>query len=110
LRKPETDAPVYRLMLACNRDSHQGAIQLSWSPEPQTNRTFFVSADGQPGIAHTLAGQEQMGNGATGVSGRASVTLNAPLPRKTLVVSELFAGETAAFPVDALDPRTWQEL
>jgi hypothetical protein len=109
-RKPETDAPLYRLMLACNRDSRQGEIQLTWSPEPQTNRTFFVSADGQPGIAHQLVGQEKMGNGTAGASGLASMTLNAPLPGRTLSVSDLFAGETATFPVDTVDRHTLQEL
>jgi len=109
-RKPDTEAPLYRLILACNGDSQQGDIQLAWSPEPQTNRTFSVSADGQPGIAHQLVGQEKMGNGSAGATGRASMTLNAPLPTKSLVVSDLFPGETAAFPVDTLDPRTLQEL
>jgi hypothetical protein len=109
-RKPDTDAPLYRLTLACDGDSPQGNIQLAWSPEPQTDRTFSVLADGQPGIAHQLVGQEKMGNGTAGVSGRASMTLNAPLPTKTLVVSDLFAGETATFPVDTLDQRTLQEL
>jgi hypothetical protein len=110
LRKPETDAPLYRLILACNDVSHQGEIQLTWSPQPQTNRTFFVSADGQPAIPHKLAGEEKMGNGTAGASGLASTTLNTPLPRKTLSVSDLFAGETLTFPVDTLDPRTLQEL
>ena len=110
LRKPGTDAPLYRLTLACNSDSHQGEIQLAWSPQPQTNRTFFVSADGQPGIAQKLVGEEKMGNGTAGASGLASMMLNAPLPTKTLTVSDLFAGETATFPVDILDQHTLQEL
>jgi hypothetical protein len=109
-RKSETDAPLYRLILACNSDSHQGEIRLAWSPEPQTNRTFFVSVDGQPGIAHKLVGEEKMGNGSAGASGLASTTLNAPLPTKTLAVSDLFDGETATFPLDTLDQQTMQEL
>jgi hypothetical protein len=109
-RKPETDAPLYRLTLACNRDSHEGEIQLAWSPQPQTNRTFFVSADGQPETAHNLVGDEKMGNGTAGASGRASLILNAPLPEKTLTVRDLFAGETVAFPVGTLDQHTLQAL
>ena len=110
LRKPETDAPVYRLTLACHGDSRPGEMQLTWSPQPQTNRTFIVSADGQPGIAHQLVGEEKMGNGTAGATGRASATLNAPLPRHTLSVSDLFAGETVTFPVGTLDQHTSQEL
>ena len=109
-RKPETDAPLYRLTLACNTNSRQGEMQLAWSPQPQTNRTFLVSADGKPGLAHTLVGEEKMGNGTAGASGLASMTLNTPMPRKTLAVSGLFDGETATFPVDALDQHTLQEL
>jgi hypothetical protein len=51
-----------------------------------------------------------MGNATAGASGLASMTLNAPMPRKTLAVSDLFAGETATFPVDTLDRHTLQEL
>jgi mono/diheme cytochrome c family protein len=109
-RKPETEAPLYRLTLACKSDGHQGEMQLAWSPQPQTNRTFFVSADGQPGIAHKLVGEEKMGNGTAEASGLASITLNAPMPRKTLAVTGLFDGETATFPVDALDQHPLQEL
>jgi cytochrome c551/c552 len=109
-RKPDTHAPLYRFIVACDGASHAGKIQLAWSPEPQTNRTFFVSADGQPGIAHTLVGQEKMGNGSAGASGLASAMLHAPLPRKSLTVTELFPGETVVFPVDTLDQHTWREL
>jgi hypothetical protein len=109
-RKSAKDAPLYRLSMTCDDKSRQGEIQLTWSPEPQTNRTFFVSVDGQTAIAHTLAGQEKMGNGTTGTSGRASAILLTPLPAKSLSITDLFEGETVVFPVDALNRRTWQEL
>jgi hypothetical protein len=96
--------------MTCDETSRQGEIQLTWSPEPQTNRAFFVSVDGQARIAHTLAGQEKMGNGAAGTSGRASAILLTPLPAKSLSITDLFQGETVVFPVDALDRRAWQEL
>jgi hypothetical protein len=109
-RKPDTDAPLYRFIVSCDGASREGEIQLAWSPEPQTNRTFFVSADGQPGITHTLVGQEKMGNGSAGTSGRASAMLHTPLPAKSLTITELFPTETVVFPLDALDPETWREL
>jgi len=109
-RKPETDAPLYRLSVSCDGATRQGAMLITWSPEPQTNRTFLVSTDGQPGVPHTLTGQEKMGNGTTGTSGRASAMLRVPLPEKSLTIAELFPGEAAVFPVDALDQRTRREL
>ncbi len=109
-RKPNTDAPLYRLTVVCDVSGHQGEMQLTWSPEPQTNRTFFVSSDERPQIAHTLVGQEKMGNGSAGATGRASATLSAPLPTKSLTIAELFPGETAVFPFDALDEPTRREL
>jgi mono/diheme cytochrome c family protein len=109
-RKASKDAPLYRLSMTCDETSRQGEIQLTWSPEPQTNRTFLVSVDGQTGLAHTLAGQEKMGNGTAGTSGRASAILLTPLPTKSLSITGLFEGETVVFPVDALNPHAWQEL
>jgi hypothetical protein len=109
-RKVSKDAPIYRLNMTCDEASRQGEIQLTWSPEPQTNRAFSVSVDGQPGIAHTLAGQEKMGNGTAGTSGRASAILQTPLPTKSLSITDLFEGETVVFPVDNLDRRAWQDL
>lgn len=58
-REPQVGAPVYRLALGCNMASHQGEIQLTWAPKPQTGPTFFVSADGNPGIPHKLEGREE---------------------------------------------------
>jgi hypothetical protein len=103
-RKRDTDAPVYRLTLVCNSASHEGEIQLTWSPEPQTNRTFSVSADGNAGIPHRLEGREEkMGNGTAGTSGLAAALLNTPLPQKTLTITDLFPGETLVFPFNDLD-------
>ena len=109
-RTPKTDAPLYRLTVTCDGANRQGELLLTWSPEPQTDRTFLISVDSQPGIVHTLAGREKMGNGSAGVSGRASATLRVPLPARSLSVSDLFEGETVAFPLDALDQRTRREL
>jgi hypothetical protein len=109
-RKAETEAPLYRLTVSCDGATRQGTMLIAWSPEPQTNRTFLVSTDGQPGVPHALTGQEKMGNGTTGTSGRASATLRVPLPEKSLTIAELFPGETVVFSVDALDLRTRREL
>jgi hypothetical protein len=109
-REPQVGAPVYRLALGCNIASRQGEVQLTWSPKPQTDRTFFVSADGTPGIPHKLEGREKMGNGSVVTSGLAAATLNAPLALKTLTISDLFPGETVVFPLSALDQSTRRQL
>jgi len=110
-RKRDTDAPAYRLTLACNIASHQGEIQLTWSPEPQTNRTFSVSADGNTGIPHRLEGREEkMGNGTAGTSGLAAAMLNVPLPEKTFTITDLFPGETVVFPLGDLDQLARRQL
>lgn len=110
-RKPYTDTPVYRLTLACNIASRNGEIQLTWSPAPQTNRTFSVSADGNAGIPHRLEGREEkMGNGTALTTGLAAAMLNAPLPEKTLTITDLFPGETVVFPLGELDEVDRRQL
>src|SRR5215470_13962829 len=109
-RHAEANPPIYRLTIACDAATHQGAMQLTWSPEPQTDRTFLVSNDGQPGVPHTLSGKEKMGNGTSGTSGRASVMLHVALPSHSLTVTDLFPSETVVFPIGALDQGTRREL
>jgi hypothetical protein len=109
-RLPGTDAPVYRLTLTCNVSKRQGEMQLTWSPQPQTDRTFWVAVDGKPGIAHRLEGTEKMGNGNAGNSGRAGTILNAPLPQIALTVSDLFPSEAVVFPVGELDQQVQRQL
>ncbi|HEX4133685.1 MAG TPA: hypothetical protein VHY84_03610 [Bryobacteraceae bacterium] len=110
-RKPGEDSPLYRLTLDCNTATHQGDFQLSWSPAPQTNRTFSVSEDGNAGIPYKLDGREEkMGNGTAGTSGMAATKLNGPLPEKTLTVTDLFPGETVVFPLDNLDRTVRKQL
>jgi mono/diheme cytochrome c family protein len=109
-RHAEANPPIYRLTIACDAATRQGAMQLTWSPEPQTDRTFLVSSDGQPGVPHTLSGKEKMGNGTSGTSGRASVALQIAMPAKSLTITDLFPSETVVFPFDSLDRETLREL
>jgi len=104
-RKKGDAAPIYRLTLSCD-----AGLQLTWSPAPQTDRAFTVSEDGGPGRSYRLEGKEQMGNGAAGVSGRASAKLNALLDGRTLAVSDIFPGEQVSFPIGDLDPAVRRQL
>jgi hypothetical protein len=106
--KGEANLPIYRL--TSHALAASGSIQLTWSPEPQTDRTFLVSGNGQPGVPQTLSGKEKMGNGTSGTSGRASATLRVGLPTQSLTIADLFPAETVVFPIDALDGRTRREL
>ncbi len=110
-RKPDAGLPIYRLTLACNTSSHEGEIQLTWSPQPQTNRTFSVWADGNAAITQNLQGREEkMGNGTALTTGLAAVLLRAPLPEKTLTVTNLFPGETVVFPIGDLEQADRRRL
>ena len=110
-RSSGTDSPVYRLTLACNSDSHKGEIQLTWSPAPQTQRTFTVSVDGNAAIPQRLEGtEEKMGNGTPLTTGLAAAVLKASLPEKILTISDLFPGETVVFPLGELDQVDRRQL
>jgi hypothetical protein len=111
------DVPAYRLNLVCAA-SGQGEIQLTWSPEPQTGRTIAVTLDRKQTLEYRIEGRETMGNGQAGSSGLASVLLTdrpggggkLRLPKQSLTVRELFAGEIVEFVFSGLDARTRKEL
>ncbi len=109
-RKSGEDAPLFRLTLTCDTASHEGAMQLTWSPAPQKERTFSVSADGAAIPQKIEGGEERMGNGQAGGAVRAVAKLNVPLAEKTLTVSDLFPGEQVDFPVGDLDAMARHEL
>lgn len=103
-RAQGADGPLYRLTLSCNPASGQGEMQLTWSPAPQTDRTFSVAADGSAGIPHQLQGKEEkMGNGTNASTGLASAVLQTRMPEKTLAIADLFPGETVVFPMGELN-------
>ena len=85
-------------------------MQLTWSPQPQTDRTFSVVVDDKPGIADRVEGTEKMGNGAAVTSGRAGTILNAPLPQRTVTIKDLFPGEAVVFQIGDLDQQVRREL
>jgi hypothetical protein len=114
-RRPDVkESPVYRVKIACNTVSGVGQMQLTWSPQPQTGRTMTASADRNAPVEYRMEGTESMGNGATVQSGHASLVLSdggkLNFPDHSLIVRELFAGETVEFPFSALDGRTRTEL
>lgn len=110
------DQPVYRMLIACNVLTGIGEMQLTWSPEPQTGRTMTVLVDQNVPVEYRIEGNESMGNGTTVQSGHASVVLSNgkrsrfALPRESLVVGDLFPGETVRFRFANLDKKDHSEL
>lgn len=110
-RKPGEDSPLYRLTLACDIESREGEIQLTWSPAPQIDRTFSVSTDGMAPVPYKLEGKEvRMGNGTPGTSGLASARLQLKFPARTLAITGLFSGETVVFPFGDLDANAQHQM
>jgi hypothetical protein len=116
-RPGDIEAAMYRLVLTCNADARQGAMQLAWSPLPKEGR-LAVAVDGKPAAMHTVEGKERMGNGTSVITGPAAFVFarfgagdsRIELPQRTLTVSELFAGETVTFPFDELNTATRHAL
>jgi hypothetical protein len=98
-----TDAPIYRMLVACNVLTGIGEMQLTWSPEPQTGRTIAVSVDEKAPVEYKIEGSESMGNGASLKSGHASIVISSgkhgrlALPKDSLIIRELFPGESVQF-------------
>jgi hypothetical protein len=114
-RRPDvTDNPLYRVRVVCNPSSGAGQIQLTWSPQPQTDRTMTASADGNAPVEYRIDGQESMGNGGTVQTGHASLLLSngakLSLPNHSLTIRELFPNETVEFPFSDLDQKTRADL
>jgi hypothetical protein len=112
---------LYRLTLTCRADTHEGEMQLTWSPGvPPQGRAMSVAVDEKAPFAYRVEGSEKMGNGAEGTSGPGAAILYAtnsgapklvtPLPEHTLTISNLFAEETVVFPFGNLSPSVRQAL
>jgi hypothetical protein len=115
-RKPgSTNAPLYRMRVAC-KSTGAGEMQLTWSPQPQTDRTLTASVDQNAPVEYAVEGRESMGNGTKAQTGRASVLLSGGtspklgLANQSLTIRELFPGETVEFPFSELDLKTRAEL
>jgi hypothetical protein len=75
-----------------------------------------ASIDGQAPVEYRIEGKESMGNGGRVQSGHASAVLDGggggklTLPKQSLVVRDLFPGETVEFPFGDLDKKAYFEL
>jgi hypothetical protein len=109
---------MYRLVLTCNLTAREGAMQLAWSPIPKEG-PLAVAVDDRPETMFRVEGKERMGDGQPVTTGPAAFVFarfgGAPdsrleLPKRTLTVSGLFAGERVTFPFDQLTASARQAL
>lgn len=110
---------MYRLVLTCNVEAHEGEMQLSWSPSPKTG-TLSAVVDGKTTYTYKVEGTEKMGNGSAVITGPAAVNLyegkkdsrNAGmrLPAKSLLISDLFPNESVEFSFNDLPKAARQSL
>jgi len=100
---------LFRLTLTCHTDTHQGGMQMAWSPGvPKSGQVISAVVDGGTPVASKIEGSEKMGNGQAGESGPGSVQLGLPLPARQLAVSNTFGDETVLFPFDGLSESARQ--
>jgi len=105
------DPDLFRLTLTCNADTHEGGMQVAWSPGvPKPGQAISAVVDGGTPVTYKIEGMEKMGNGQAGESGPGSVKLGLPLPAKQLAVSDTFGDETVVFPFEGLSGSARQGL
>ena len=99
------EADMYRLTLTCRADTHEGAMQLAWSPgSPHKGQVLSAVVDGKAPVTYKLDNSEKMFTGATGTSGVGAVILHStPLPEQTLTIGNLFGDQTVVFPFSSLN-------
>jgi hypothetical protein len=96
---------LYRLTLTCNADTHEGEMQLAWSPGvPSPDRVMSFAVDEKAPLTYKVESGEKMFKGASGDSGTGAIILYPaiPLPAQTLTISNLFSDETVVFPFGGL--------
>ena len=98
-----SEVESYRLIAACNTATQKGAMQLAWSPVPQGG-ALSLSVDG---VSYRVEGSEKMDNAAVVLT--VSRT-GFPLPAESLVIRELFPGETMKFSFADLPKDARREL
>jgi hypothetical protein len=130
VRQSPSTGEVYRLNLTCDTDRHEGAMQLSWSPDPgKSGREVRVMVDGNAESAYLVEGHESMGNGMKKPDGSDIVTtspaavilystpsvngasnLSTFLPSHSLTVSNVLPNETIEFSFDAMPDDVRREV
>lgn len=105
---------MYRLILTCRVDTHEGEIKLAWANGvPEEGQPMVVAVDGSLRFTHKAEGGKKQGNGANGPGTTIlypDPDMNLPLPAQTLTINNLFPNETVVFPFEDLSPTVRQDL
>jgi hypothetical protein len=105
---------MYRLVLSCRVDTHEGEIRLAWANGvPDEGQPMSVAVDGRPPFTHKAEGGQKQGNGANGPG--ATILYpdrenRLPFPEQSLAISNVFPNETVVFPFGELNVAVRREL
>jgi len=105
---------MYRLILTCRVDTHEGEIKLAWANGvPEEGQPMNVAVDGNLNFTHKAEGGKKQGNGEYGPGATIlypDPDVKLPLPAQTLTVSNLFPNETVVFPFAELSATVRRDL
>jgi hypothetical protein len=98
------EAGMYRLVVVCNTETHEGGMQLAWAPVSKAG-ALSATVDGETPHEYKVEGTEKMGNGSPATTGPAAIDLyestkdsRMPLPARALRIKDLFPNEPVEFP------------
>lgn len=101
---------LYRLTVTCRAATHEGAMQLAWSPNvPPSGQVMSATVDGAPLATYKIEGTGKMGNGSESGPG-AILLLGLPLPTQTLTITNPFPDQTVMFSFGDLSSAARQQL
>jgi len=100
---------MYRLTLTCRPDTHEGEMQLSWSPGgPPEGQEMTAAVDDTTPVTYRIEGKEQMATGGTSGPGAVILYTTAgtsgpsklpkALPEQALTVSNVLPNQKIVFP------------
>lgn len=105
---------MYRLILSCRMDTHEGEIRLAWANGvPDEGQPMTVAVDGRPAFTHKAEGGREQGNGANGPGATVlypNREMALPFPEQRLTVSNVFPNETVVFPFEGLNATARRDL
>lgn len=105
---------MYRLILTCRVDTHEGEIKLAWANGvPDEGQPFTVTVDANFSFTHKAEGGKKQGNGDYGPGATIlypGAEMKLPLPTQTLTISNLFPDETVSFPFGELNVAVRRDL
>jgi hypothetical protein len=105
---------MYRLILTCRGDTHEGEIKLAWANGvPDEGQEITVEVDGKAPITHKVEGGKKQGNGINGPGATVlypDLTAKMPIPSHSLTVKNVFPDETVVFPFENLSQTVREDL